>query len=179
MTDAPMIGGKRRIDRVLAPEFTGGLQEIDMEELRERRDVCRAEREYLSYLRRLVQGRRDILQAELERRRRGDDEESLLDLVAAILADAPTGSSRGEAPVFTIPDDEISLARRRVERLVSDSRLSDLPALADEELEDAIALIDEEERNLSDLRSRVLQVHDALQAELVRRHKERLSGTFG
>jgi hypothetical protein len=174
-----MIGGKRRIDRVLAPEFVDGLQEIDLEDLRERRDVCRAEREYLSYLRRLVQGRRDILQAELERRRRGGDESTLLELVAAILADAPTGSSRGEALVFTIPDDEINLARRRVERLVSDSRLSDLPGQSDEELEEAIARIDEEERNLSDLRARVLQVHDALQAELVRRYRDKLGGMTG
>ena len=174
-----MIGGKRRIDRVLAPEFTDGLEEIDLEELRERRDVCRAERDYLSFVRRLLQGRRDILQAELERRRRDGDEGTLLELVAAILADAPTGSSRGEAPVFTIPDEEINLARRRVERLVSDSRLSDLPALADEELEEAVERIDEEERNLSDLRSRVLQVHDALQAELVRKWRDRLSGMTG
>jgi hypothetical protein len=173
-----MFGGNRRIDRVLAPDFTEALQSIDMEEVRERRDLSRAEREYLSYVRRLLQGRRDILQAELERRRRGGDEESLLELVAAILADAPTGPSRGEAPVITIPDEEISLARRRVERLVSDSHLSDLPALADEELEEAIALIDEEERSLSDLRSRVLQVHDSLQAELVRRWRDRLGGKF-
>jgi hypothetical protein len=174
-----MIGGKRRIDRVLAPEFTDGLEEIDLEELRERRDVCRAERDYLSFVRRLLQGRRDILQAELERRRRDGDEGTLLELVAAILADAPTGSSRGEAPVFTIPDEEINLARRRVERLVSDSRLSDLPALADEELEEAVERIDEEERNLSDLRARVLQVHDTLQAELVRKWRDRLSGMTG
>ena len=174
-----MIGGKRRIDRVLAPEFVDGLQEIDEKELRERRDLSRAEREYLSYVRRLIQGRRDILQAELERRRRGGDEESLLEMVAATLADAPTGSSRGEALVFTIPDDEISLARRRVERLVSDSHLSDLPGLSDEELEEAVARIDEEERDLSDLRSRVLQVYDTLQAELVRVIRDRLGGMTG
>ena len=141
--------------------------------------MCRAEREYLSFVRRLLQGRRDILQAELERRRRGGDEGTTLDLMAAILADAPTGSSRGEAPVFAIPDEEINLARRRVERLVSDSRLSDLPALADEELEEAVQQIDEEERNLSDLRARVLQVHDTLQAELVRKWRDRLSGMTG
>lgn len=171
-----MIGGKRRIDQVLAPEFAEGIEDIDLEELRRRRDVCRAEREYLSYLRRLVQGRRDILQAELDRRRRGADEESLLADIAAILADAPTGPSRGEAPVITIPEEEITLARRKVERLVSDSHLSDLPALSDEDLEEAIARIDEEERSLSDLRSKVMAVHDALQSELVRRYKERLGG---
>jgi hypothetical protein len=174
-----MIGGKRRIDHVLAPDFTEGLEQIDLGELRRRRDVCRAEREYLSYLRRLLQGRRDILQAELDRRRRGGDSESVLSHLAAILADAPVGPSRGEAPVVTIPDEEITLARRRVERLVSDSRLSDLPALSDEELEDAVVQIDEEERTLSDLRGRVIDVHDTLQAELVRRYREQLGGKFG
>jgi hypothetical protein len=174
-----MIGGKRRIDQVLAADFTQGLEELDLEELRRRRDVCRAEREYLSYLRRLVQGRRDILQAELDRRRRGGDEGSLLADIAAILADAPVGPSRGEAPVVTIPDEEITLARRRVERLVSDSGLSNLPALSDEELEEAVSQIDEEERSLSDLRSRVIAVHDLLQAELVRRYREQLRGKFG
>jgi hypothetical protein len=175
-----MIGGKRRIDQVLAAEFAAGLQDIDLEELRRRRDLSRAEREYLSYLRRLIQGRRDILQAELDRRRRGgDDEGSLLADIAAILADAPVGPARGEAMVVTIPDEEITLARRRVERLVSDSRLSNLPALSDEELEEAITRLDEEERNLSDLRGSVIAVHDSLQAELVRRYRERLSGRFG
>jgi anti-sigma-K factor RsiG len=171
-----MIGGKRRIDQVLAPEFAESIEDVDLEELRRRRDMCRAEREYLSYLRRLVQGRRDILQAELDRRRRGADEESLLADIAAILADAPTGPSRGEAPVITIPEEEITLARRKVERLVSDSHLSDLPALSDEDLEEAITRIDEEERSLSDLRAKVMAVHDELQSELVRRWKERLGG---
>jgi hypothetical protein len=171
-----MIGGKRRIDQVLAPEFAQGIEDVDLEELQRRRDVCRAEREYLSYLRRLIQGRRDILQAELERRRGGGGEGTLIERLAAILADAPVGSSRGEAPVVTIPEEEITLARRKVERLVSDSHLSDLPALSDEELEDAVNRIDEEERSLSDLRGRVIAVHDSLQSELVRRYRDRLGG---
>lgn len=171
-----MIGGKRRIDQVLAPEFAEGIEDVDLEELQRRRDLCRGEREYLSYLRRLLQGRRDILQAELDRRRRGGDEESLLADIAAILADAPVGSSRGEAPVITIPEEEITLARRKVERLVSDSHLSDLPALSDQELEEAVTRVDEEERSLSDVRGRVIAVHDSLQAELVRRYKDRLGG---
>lgn len=174
-----MFGGKRRIDRVLAPDFTEGVQDIDMDELRRRRDLSRAELEYLSFLRRLLQGRRDILQAELDRRRRGGDQETLLAQIAAILADAPTGPSRGEALVLSVPDEEIALARRRVERLVSDARLSDLPRLSDDELEEAVAGIDEEERAISDARSRVIEVHDVLQAELVRRYRDELRGKFG
>jgi hypothetical protein len=63
--------------------------------------------------------------------------------------------------------------------MVSDSHLSDLPALSDQELEEAVTRVDEEERSLSDLRGRVIAVHDALQSELVRRYKQRLGGLSG
>jgi hypothetical protein len=174
VTDAPMIGGKRRIDRVLAPEFLEGVDALDMEELRRRRDLCRAEREYLSLVRRLLQGRRDILQAELERRRTGDRSGTIVDQLAATLADAPLGPSRGEAPVVTLPEEELMLARRRVERLLSDARLSDLESMSDEELEDSVTRIEDDERAVSDARTKVFAVHDALQDELKGRWRERV-----
>lgn len=169
-----MIGGKRRIDRVLDPDFIQGLEALEMEELRRRRDLCRAEREYLSLVRRLLQGRRDILQAELEARRTGDRTGSIVDQLAATLADAAVGPSRGEAPVVTIPEEELTLARRRIERLLSDARLSDLDGMSDEELEIAVSRIDEEERAISEARGRVFGVHDALQEELKGRWRERV-----
>jgi len=178
-TEVPMLGGKRRIDRVLDPEFVQGLDALEMEELRRRRDLCRAEREYLSLVRRLLQGRRDILQAELERRRTGDRSGSIVDKLAATLADATLGPSRGEAPVVTIPDEELTLARRRVERLLSDARLSDLEGISDEDLEASIAQIDEEERAVSEARGRVFAVHDALQEELKGRWRERVKRMEG
>lgn len=174
MTEVPMIGGKRRIDRVLDPDFIQGLEALEMEELRRRRDLCRAEREYLSLVRRLLQGRRDILQAELEARRTGDRTGSIVDQLAATLADAEVGPSRGEAPVVTIPEEELTLARRRIERLLSDARLSDLDGMSDEELETAVSRIDEEERAISEARGRVFGVHDALQEELKGRWRERV-----
>jgi hypothetical protein len=174
VTEVPMLGGKRRIDRVLDPDFIQGLEALEMEELRRRRDLCRAEREYLSLVRRLLQGRRDILQAELERRRTGDRTGSIVDQLAATLADAAVGPSRGEAPVVTIPEEELTLARRRIERLLSDARLSDLDGMSDEELETAVSRIDEEERAISEARGRVFGVHDALQEELKGRWRERV-----
>lgn len=174
MTEVPMLGGKRRIDRVLDPDFIQGLEALEMEELRRRRDLCRAEREYLSLVRRLLQGRRDILQAEREARRTGDRTGSIVDQLAATLADAAVGPSRGEAPVVTIPEEELTLARRRIERLLSDARLSDLDGISDEELDTAVSRIDEEERAISEARGRVFSVHDALQEELKGRWRERV-----
>jgi hypothetical protein len=164
-------GGKRRVDRILRPEFTANLADLSLGELRERRDECLAEREYLSLLRRLVQGRVEILKAELERRGTGD-QSPLVDRLASILTGEPQGSSRGEAVRVGVPEEEMLLARRRVERLVSDAGLSDPTALDDERLSQAADLLASEEREVSERRAAVISVLDRLQDELKRRYKE-------
>jgi hypothetical protein len=172
MTNA-QPNGKRRLDRITAPGFTEGLRDLSLTDLRARRDECLAEREFLSLLRRLVQGRLDIVRAELERRRTGDDPSTLVDQVAhAMSNEAETGSSRGEAVRLAVPPEEMSLARRRVETLVADSGLSDPRELPDDELADAEERLKAEERTISDDRRTVLGIHDALQEELKRRFKE-------
>jgi hypothetical protein len=164
-------GGRRRIDRVLAPEFASGLEDLDDDEVRRRRDLCRAEREYLSFLRRLVQGRLDILSAERERRRAGGEPPPLVERLAEILAEGTRGPSRGEAPVVTLPEAEVSLARRQLDRVVSDVALSKPEGLSDEQLDEAIEGLGAEERSISETRRRVLQADDALQAEVARRYR--------
>ena len=62
-------GGHRRIDRILDPAYAENLASLDLAEVKRRRDECLAEREYQSLLRRLVQGRLDIVRAERNRRR--------------------------------------------------------------------------------------------------------------
>ena len=64
--------------------------------MRAQREECLAEREYLSLLRRLVQGRAEILHAELDARGAGEDRGSLVDRLGGILAgDEQAGSSAG------------------------------------------------------------------------------------
>jgi hypothetical protein len=74
-----------------------------------------------------------------------------------------------------VPDDEIQIARRRIERLLADTGLSDVDGLPGEKLEQAIERIEEEERTVSDSRSNVMAVLDALQEEMKRRLKSELS----
>jgi len=172
MTNA-QPNGNRRIDRITAPGFTDGLQDLSLTDLRARRDECLAEREYLSLLRRLVQGRLDIVRAEVERRRTGEDPSTLVDHVAHAMAhDAAGGSSRGEAVRLLVPPEEMTLARRRVESLVADSALSDPRTLSDEDLADAMQRLEAEEHTISSDRKTVLGIHDVLQEELKRRFKE-------
>jgi len=89
--------GNRRIDRIRDPAYLEGLEALSLEDLRARRDECMAEREYLSLLRRLVQGRAEILKAELDARGGGKDAAPLIDRLSEILGGDETraGASAG------------------------------------------------------------------------------------
>ena len=171
--DATESPKHRRIDRIRDPSYVDGLAELELDELRVRRDECLAEREHLSMLRRLVQGRAEILQAELEARGAGDEHPALVESLSKILSadDHPT-SSRGEALRIGLPDEEMLLARRHTERLVNDATLSEPGALDPDALAAAIGQLADEEREVSEARVDVIRVLDALQDELKRRYRE-------
>jgi hypothetical protein len=164
-------GGSRRIDRVLSPDFVRDLPTVAVDELKHRRDDALAEREYLSLLRRMVHGRLDILRLEAKRRTEGG-EGSLVDQLSEVLAESERGAARGEALRVAVPEASMSAARRRVERLVGDTTISDPSALSDKDLERAERRLAEEERMVSKARKAVIDVHDRLQEELKRRYKE-------
>lgn len=164
--------GHRRIDRLLDPSFVEGLGELPLDDLRARRAECYAEREYLSLLRRLVQGRAEILRAELERRGGAGDDGSLVEQLATILSAEGRGPARGEAIHVGVPEQELPQARRRIERLVSDAAVSDPGGLDDERLAEAVELLFAAEREVSSDRAEVLRVLDVLQDELKRRYRE-------
>jgi hypothetical protein len=165
--------GNRRIDRIRDQAYVESIDALSLDDLRIRRDECLAEREYLSLLRRLVQGRAEILRAELDARGSGEDKGPLIDRLAQILAgDERQSPARGEAVKIGLPEEEMLLARRRIERLVSDAGISDPSALDDANLASAVELLATEEREVSTARSDVIRVLDALQDELKRRYRE-------
>jgi hypothetical protein len=163
--------GNRRIDRIRDPSYLDGIADRPLDDVRARRDECMAEREYLSLLRRLVQGRAEILKAELASRGT-DDTRPLVDRLSEILASDQPVTSRGEAMKVSLPEEEMLLARRRIERLVADAGISDPSELDDRQLTDAVDVLAGEEREVSAQRADVHRVLDALQDELKRRYKE-------
>lgn len=133
-----------------------------------------AEREYLSLLRRLLQGRAEILKAEVEARDAGGGGRAELveHLTAILTGDEHSVTSRGEALRVAIPEDELLLARRRVERLAGDAGISDPASLDDATLAGAIETLSAEERATSEDRRSVIEVLDRFQDELKRRYKD-------
>jgi len=170
-------GGKRRIDRVLSPEFVRDLSHLSLTEVKQRRDEALAEREYLSLLRRLVQGRLDILRAESARRAQGQGSpESFVERLNEVLSDREEErGSRGEVLRVPVPEEDVEVARRRLERLVADATISNPGGLSDEDLGRTERRLGDEERMVSKARVAVMAVHDKLQEELKRRYKEDLS----
>ena len=172
MDDHP---ANRRIDRIRDPAFLEALHNLPLDDLRQRRDDCMAELEYLSLLRRLLQGRAEILRAELVGRAAGEDRTDLVEHLTTILSDDEHEhplTSRGEAVRVGVPEEEMLIARRRVERLASDAGISDPTTLDDAALGEAIELLATEEHAVSDARLQVIGILDTLQDELKRRYKE-------
>ena len=167
-----MTGGNRRIDRVLADDYLDGLGALPMPELRKRREDAEQEEVDVSYLRRLVQGRVDILRAELARRT-GEGSGSLLADLPQILGEsAPRGTPRGLGRHSTAEPSRADEHRRYVEALVADVDLSDVTARSDHELRTALAVFEREEHELSEKRKRVFAVVDACSAEITRRYRD-------
>jgi hypothetical protein len=164
-------GGRRRIDRVLAPEYLRDLGRLDLAEVRGRRDDAAQEETDLSYLRRLLHGRIDIVKAEQKRRREGGSS-SVVERLAEILADnvggnAPSGSGRHQP----LEPSRAEAHRRHVEALVSDADLSDVSSLPDERLDLALRTYSAEEESVSKRRREVQKVVDALNDEIGARYK--------
>ena len=166
-------GGKRRIDRVLDPRFVAGVDGLELRELRARRAEAEAEEESVSYLRRMLQGRIDIMRAELERRRSlpgARDVSGLVAALPAILSDAkPSGFDA--MPKIRMPLGN-GKPRRRLERLVSDETIARLPELDVDELARAVEDLSREEEAVSANRQAVQRVVDLLRGELARRYRD-------
>lgn len=164
-------GGRRRIDRVLAPDYVSDLDRLDLAEVRARRDDAAQEETDLSYLRRLLHARIDIVKAERARRAEGGSA-SVVERLAEILADnavgpAPAGSGRHQ----TLEPSRAEAHRRHVEALVSDADLSDVTSLPDERLDLALRTYVAEEASVSQRRREVQQVVDVLNDQIATRYR--------
>jgi hypothetical protein len=163
--------GTRRIDRVLAEDYLAGLQQAPLADVRTLRDDAEQEEVDLSYIRRLIQGRMDIVRAELNRRE-GGAQGSIVDNLAAVLADEPRAGARGMGRHATVEPSRVDSHRRYVEALVADVDLSDTAARTTDELHHAMRVLSDEEQVLSAKRRQVQTVMDACSAEITRRYKD-------
>ncbi len=167
----PVPGGRRRVDRVLAADFATDLGDLSLQDLRARRKDAEQEEADLSFTRRMLHGRMDIVRAELARRGGEGGETSLVDGLSAILGDEER-STHGLGRHITVEPSRVDEHRRDVEQAIADAVVSDVEARSDDELRDALVRLQEYEGEVSTTRRQVQGVMDALSAELTARYRD-------
>lgn len=166
-----MTEHRRRIDIVLEPQYLDGLSELELEELRGRRATAEDVESQISYYRRLLHGRMDLLNFEL-RRRGGEEERSLLEALPEILASGMILSPEPNLRyIETMPPIPSKTGRRLIDKIMDDGVLTQLGDLTDEEIGEAIERLGDVERQLSPQRKQLHLVIDALQEAIVSRYR--------
>ncbi len=146
------------LEGFLDPELLDGLTGWPLDRVRALRDDAQQVEGGLSYVRRMVQGRLDIVGAELERRREGGDPSDLSGLIAQLpdlLAD-PQRSS-GAAPrsprsldVAAVSDELAA----QLDQIVDVDALADLRSVDDETLRATVGRVVDFEHRVSERRHR-------------------------
>ena len=171
-TDTPPSGGTRRIDRVLAEDYLSGLSSAPLEDVRALRGEAEQEEVDLSYIRRIMQGRLDVLRAELDRRggRRRAATWSRTSPGSSPTSRAARPTGWAGTPRSSRAGSTATAATSR--RWWPTSTVSDVGARTPEDLAHAMRVLSEEEQGLSGKRRDVQAVMDACSAEITRRYRD-------
>lgn len=150
------------------------LGALDLGALRALRRDAQQEEADLSYLRRMLHGRIDILQAELGRRSAPDapvPDAPVLDRLSEILTDDPS-RVRTSARHVTLGTPLTERVRALAEEMLAEVELSDLDARTDPELAAAMGRMVRNEQQVSRRRQSLQITVDGCNAEITRRYRE-------
>lgn len=153
-----------RLQPLLDAAYLARASELDVAELRRMRDECEAEERRVSYARRILQGRIDVLRSEASRRTTGGAL-GVLERLSDVLADQgqrPFDPATARPPAAVDPGDlgDVDL-----------DGVADVTVLDDAELAELADQYAQQESTLSSLRRRLFDVIDRLQSEIADRYR--------
>ncbi len=162
------------LERILTSSYLDGIDARSTAEIRAMRTECQQAEQALSYLRKLIQGRLDIVHTYLEHP--GSD--ALRDL-GALVNDLPgilsSGPGRppgpGHLPLLLSPDTEAADLTAELDAVLGADEIGTLADLDLDALNDIAGRLEVIERRVSAERRALHERIDTLQAELVERHK--------
>jgi hypothetical protein len=166
-----VIPRRRRIDAISDPAFLSDIDQLPPAELRQRRRTARDVENELSYQRRLIHARLDIIAFE-RRRRTGTETRSVLEALDEILSDAALPARNVTAVTQVSPASQLdSAGRRTIDRILDDLFITHLPDLEDSSIDDAEATLRTAEAEIAAQRRTAQHAYDALGAEMSRRYR--------
>lgn len=163
------------LERVTDPTFITDINDADIETIRRKRQECQDLENGLSYVRRLLHGRLDIVRGELEQRRAGAEPAALDDIIARLpelLAEGSRSDALPRPPQDLAPDSHAEALVAELETKFPASVLGELPTRSIDELSalgDGLAAY---ERDISEGRNALHGVIDELHEEIVRRYQQ-------
>jgi hypothetical protein len=169
-----MPSHKDELDRILTSTYLAGIEAKSLADIRSMRTECQEAEVALSYLRRLIQGRLDIVHAYLEHPG-SDDSPDLAALVEDLPAILSAGPGRpagpGHLPLLLSPDTEESDLTAELDAVLGADEIGTLAELDIDQLNSIAGQLEAIESRVSVDRRALHERIDSLQAELVDRHK--------
>jgi len=163
-----------RIDALLDPSYLSDLAGLELVEVRARREEGNDVEMNLSYLRRMIQGRLDIVVDERDRRIQGSggsDLASLVERLPEILSDRVHAPGFGRLPTSLAPAEVGPEATARLDAIAPADRMVEIFGLSDQELDKLVDALGKLEAEVSGQRRRLHDVLSSLQGELIRRYR--------
>jgi hypothetical protein len=161
--------------RVLDPQFVANAAEQGLDELYRAREVIHQVEGQLSFVRRLAQGRIDILCTELERRDLGGEPGDLGELISRL----PEVFGAGQVAPSTRTGVEVVMDPSYVEALdavAGSNLLLALPEYTSSELDAIVQSLEAFEQETSVQRRGLHNAIDAVQIEIARRYRSSAVG---
>ncbi len=160
--------------RLLDESYLDGIGALPLDSIRSMRAECQEAEVALSYLRRLAQGRLDIVHAALDRAAPGApaDLSSMIDEMPVILSAGPgRPPGPGRLPMLLAPDTEGGDLTAELDAVLGADGVGRLGGLGPDQLRELAGELETIEHRVSRER-RALHVRiDTLQSELVSRYK--------
>ncbi|MFP4150124.1 MAG: hypothetical protein ACLFUG_05845 [Nitriliruptoraceae bacterium] len=166
------LAGLPAPEALVSEEQLAALEELDTATLRTLRARCETAEEGVSYARRVLQGRLDILRASLVAREEPGTTD-LLDALPTILADAgsPRGATAARSSRVRVPPDAEAYAAA-VDLVLAEPVIEQLDEQPLSESDRLVGVLLELEAALSARRRALFERIDALRAELAARYKD-------
>ena len=156
------------LERLLAADYLDGLPERSLEDVRAMRAECQEAETAVSFLRRMAQGRLDLVHACLD----GSDLDSLVERLPSIIGSGPPRpQGYGRLPSQMSPDLDRDDLTAELDAVLDADQTGALPTMSEAELRAVAEQLTAIEKRISDQRHALHERIDKLQAEIVSRYK--------
>lgn len=161
------------LERLVAVDYLEGLSTMPMAEVRAKKAECSRAEGALSYLRRLVGVRLDIVRTELARRADGGTGElsEIIEHLPEILAEGGARTTTGRLVSVDLPDVNHRMLTADLDRIFDVGRAALLAEMDEDEVRRLAERLEALERRVSSDRRALHERLDVIQAEVVRRYK--------